>query len=182
MAIIKVHDRFFESFILSSEIAIRVKSIANQLNEAYEGKNPLFVTVLNGAFIFAADLLRELTIENEITFVKIASYQGTQSTENITELIGFSDNITNRHIIIIEDIIDTGLSMKHIVTKVQALNPASINIVTLLLKPTALKYPIQIAYIGFEIENKFILGYGLDYDGQGRNLPHIFVENESTKN
>jgi hypoxanthine phosphoribosyltransferase len=180
MAIIKVHDRFFESFILSSEIALRVKSIANQLNEAYEGKNPLFVAVLNGAFIFAADLLREVTIENEITFVKIASYQGTQSSENIIELIGFSDNITNRHLIIIEDIIDTGLSMKHIVTQVQALNPASINIVTLLLKPTALKHPIQIAYIGFEIENKFVLGYGLDYDGQGRNLPHIFVEKSDT--
>jgi hypoxanthine phosphoribosyltransferase len=181
MAIIKVHDRFFESFILSSEIAIRVKSIANQLNEAYEGKNPLFVSVLNGAFIFAADLLRELTIANEITFVKIASYQGTESTENITELIGFSDNITDRHLIIIEDIIDTGLSMKHIVTQVQALNPASVIIVTLLLKPTALKYPIQIAYTGFEIENKFVLGYGLDYDGQGRNLPHIFVEKSDTK-
>jgi hypoxanthine phosphoribosyltransferase len=176
MAIIKVHDRFFEPFILSDEIEKRVKLIAKEISKEYEYKNPLFLAVLNGAFMLAADLLREIQFQSEISFVKISSYQGTKSTDSIKELIGFTESLTNREVIIIEDIVDTGLSMKHILEQVHALKPASVKVVTLLLKKAALKHPVQTDYIGFEIENKFVVGYGLDYDGVGRNLPHIYVE------
>ncbi len=176
MATIKVHDRFFEPFILSDEIENRVKQIASSIGKEYEGKNPLFLAVLNGAFILAADLLREINFQSEISFVKIASYQGTQSTETVKELIGFTENLNGRHVIIVEDIIDTGLSMHHILKQVHSYQPASVKIATLLLKREALQYPIEADYIGFDIEQKFVLGYGLDYDGLGRNLPHIFVE------
>lgn len=176
MATIKVHDRFFEPFILSDEIEKRVKQIASAISNEYEGKNPLFLAVLNGAFILAADLLREINFQSEISFVKISSYQGTQSTETVKELIGFTENLSGRHVIIVEDIIDTGLSMNHILKQVNAYNPDSVKIATLLMKREALQFPIEADYIGFEIEQKFVLGYGLDYDGLGRNLPHIFVE------
>jgi hypoxanthine phosphoribosyltransferase len=176
MNTIQIHDRHFEPFILSDEIAKRVKAIASEIKKEYEGKNPLFLAVLNGAFILAADLLREVNFQSEISFVKISSYQGTQSSENIKELIGFTENLKNRHVIIVEDIIDTGLSMMHILKQVLSLEPASVKIATLLMKREALKHPIEAHYIGFEIETKFVVGYGLDYDGLGRNLPHIYVE------
>ncbi len=174
--VIKVHDRFFEPFILSDAIEKRVKQMAAEISATYEDKNPLFLAVLNGAFILAADLLREINFQSEISFVKISSYEGTQSTENIKELIGFTENLRGRHVIIVEDIIDTGLSMQHILKQVNSHSPASIKIATLLLKREALQYPIEADYIGFDIEQKFVLGYGLDYDGLGRNLRHIFVE------
>jgi hypoxanthine phosphoribosyltransferase len=173
---IQVHQRNFEPFILSDAIALRVKAIAQQIGNEYEGKNPLFLAVLNGAFIFAADLLREFSFQSEISFVKISSYSGTQSTEEIKELIGFTENLEGRHIVVVEDIIDTGLSMQHILQQVSNLNPASVKVATLLVKREAVKVPVQIDYVGFEIESKFVLGYGLDYDGLGRNLPHIYVE------
>lgn len=176
MATIKVHDRLFEPFILSDEIEKRVKAIASEIIKEYEGKNPLFLAVLNGAFILAADLLREIHFQSEISFVKISSYEGTQSTEKVKELIGFTESLSGRHVIIVEDIIDTGFSMTHILKQVHSYEPASVKIATLLLKRDALKYPIVADYIGFEIEQKFVVGYGLDYDGLGRNLPHIYVE------
>lgn len=179
MSVIKVHNRTFEPFILSDEIAKRVGAIAQQISKEYEGKNPLFLAVLNGAFMFAADLLREITFQSEISFVKISSYSGTQSTEQIRELIGFTEDLNGRHIIIIEDIIDTGLSMQHILQQVHQLNPASVKVATLLVKREAIKVPVQIDYTGFEIESRFVLGYGLDYDGLGRNLCHIYVEKTS---
>lgn len=176
MSLVKVHDRQFEPFILSDEISKRVKHIALQITSEYEGKNPLFLAVLNGAFILAADLLREINFQSEISFVKISSYSGMQSTGNVKELIGFTENLQNRHVIIIEDIIDTGYSMKHVLEQVKKYNPDSVRVVTLLLKRQALQHDVQIDHVGFEIENKFVLGYGLDYDGLGRNLPHIYVE------
>jgi hypoxanthine phosphoribosyltransferase len=176
MATIKIHDKLFEPFILSDEIDNRIKFIAADIRDEYADKNPLFLAVLNGAFILAADLLRQIPFQSEISFVKISSYLGTQSTENIKELIGFTENLTNRHVIIIEDIIDTGLSMKHILDQVSSYQPASVRVATLLWKKAALKHPVRIDYVGFEIENKFVVGYGLDYDGIGRNLPHIYVE------
>jgi hypoxanthine phosphoribosyltransferase len=176
MATIKVHDRSFEPFILSDEIEKRVKAIASEIIREYEGKNPLFLAVLNGAFILAADLLREIHFQSEISFVKISTYEGTQSTQSVKELIGFTEDLANRHVIIVEDIIDTGFSMTHILKQVNTFKPASIKIATLLLKREALKHPITADYIGFEIEQKFVVGYGLDYDGLGRNLPHIYVE------
>jgi hypoxanthine phosphoribosyltransferase len=175
---IKVHEREFEPFILSDAIALRVKAIAEQVSDEYEGKNPLFLAVLNGAFVFAADLLREINFQSEISFVKVSSYSGTQSTGEIKELIGFTEDLKGRHIVIVEDIIDTGMSMQHILQQVRSLSPASVKVATLLVKREAIKVPVQIDYVGFEIESRFVLGYGLDYDGLGRNLCHIYVEKE----
>jgi hypoxanthine phosphoribosyltransferase len=176
MATITIHDRHFEPFLLSDEINHRVQSIAKEMSSEYEGKNPLFLAVLNGAFILAADLLRHINFQSEISFVKVSSYSGTQSTGAVKELIGFTETLQNRHVIIIEDVIDTGFSMTHILKQVESFKPASIKIATLLFKREALKYPVTVDYIGFEIEQKFVVGYGLDYNGLGRNLPHIYVE------
>ncbi len=176
MPILKVHEREFEPFIFSDEVALRVQEIAQQISTEYEGKNPLFLAVLNGAFIFAADLLRQISLQSEISFVKIASYEGTQSSGSIKQLIGFTEALEGRHVVILEDIVDTGLSMQHIIEQVKKHQPASVKIATLLLKPTSLKVDLKIDYTGFEIESRFVLGYGMDYDGIGRNLPHIYVE------
>lgn len=176
MSIIKVHDRNFEPFIPAKQIEARVSAIAQEITQEYEGKNPLFLAVLNGAFILAADLFRKINFQSEISFAKISSYSGTSTTENIKQLIGFSEAIAGRHIIIIEDIIDTGLSMQHVLKQVHDQNPASVKVLTLLFKPKSLKVAITPDYVGFEIEPKFVLGYGLDYDGLGRNLPDIYAE------
>lgn len=176
MSIIKVHDRNFEPFITAHAIDARVTEIAKHITAEYADKNPLFLAVLNGAFVLAADLFRKVSFQSEISFAKVASYSGTQSTESVKELIGFTEKIKGRHIIIIEDIIDTGLSMQHILAQVNKQEPASVKVMTLLFKPKALKVSIQPDYIGFEIEPKFVLGYGLDYDGLGRNLPDIYAE------
>ena len=176
MSTIAVHNKTFEPFIQSDIIAKRVADIATQINIRFEGKNPIFLAVLNGAFIFAADLLRHIDVQSEISFVKIASYEGMQTTGDIKELIGFTEKLTNRHVVILEDIIDTGMSMQHILKQVEAQKPASVSIATLLLKPSSLKVPVKIDYIGFEIDSRFVLGYGMDYDGIGRNLPEIYAE------
>lgn len=176
MSTIAVHNRKFEPFIQSDIIAKRVADIATQMNIRFEGKNPLFLAVLNGAFIFAADLLRHIDVQSEISFVKIASYEGMQTTGDIKELIGFTEKLTNRHVVILEDIIDTGMSMQHILKQVEVQKPASVSIATLLLKPSSLKVAVKIDYVGFEIESRFVLGYGMDYDGIGRNLPEIYAE------
>ena len=176
MSIIKVHDRNFEPFISAQQIKQRVNEIAELLSNEYTDKNPLFLAVLNGAFILAADLVRAVNFQSEISFTKISSYNGTESTGSIKQLIGFTEALAGRHIIIVEDIIDTGLSMQHILQQVHAQNPASVKVITLLFKREALKVPIQPDYVGFEIPRKFVLGYGLDYDGLGRNLPDIYAE------
>lgn len=178
MSIIKVKDRFFQPFIHANEIAERTHQIAGIIENAYQDKNPLFLCVLNGAFIFAADLLRSIHIQSEISFVKVASYKGMDSSGEIKELIGFNEQVNGRHVIIIEDIIDTGYTMQHILKQLQAMHPASIRVTTLLFKKSALQYPVQIDDVGFEIENKFVLGYGLDYDGLGRHLKHIYQVSE----
>ena len=174
MSIIKVHDRNFEPFISAKQIDERVSAIAQEITNEYKDKNPLFLAVLNGAFILAADLFRKITFQSEISFAKISSYSGTSTTENIKQLIGFSEAIAGRHIIIIEDIIDTGLSMQHVLNQIQGHHPASVKILTLLFKPKSLKVAITPHYVGFVIEPKFVLG--LDYDGLGRNLPDIYAE------
>jgi hypoxanthine phosphoribosyltransferase len=176
MSIIKVHDRNFEPFISAKQIDERLSTIAQEITHEYKDKNPLFIAVLNGAFILAADLFRKINFQSEISFAKISSYAGTSSTENIKQLIGFSESITGRHIIIIEDIIDTGLSMQHVINQIQSHHPASVKILTLLFKPKSLKVDVTPHYVGFLIEPKFVLGYGLDYDGLGRNLPDIYAE------
>ena len=152
-----------------------VKVVADRINKDMKGKNPLFLAVLNGSFIFAADLMRMITIPCEISFVKLASYQGTMSTGKIKEVIGINENISGRDIIIVEDIVESGLTMKRMMESLGTRNPASIHICTLLLKPEKLTVDLDVEYVAMEIPNDFIVGYGLDYDQQGRNLREIYT-------
>ena len=149
--------------------------MAQRINRDMEGKNPLLLGVLNGSFIFAADLMREITIPCEISFVKLASYQGTTSTGKVHEVLGINEDLTNRTIIIVEDIVDTGQTMKSMVESLGTRNPASVHICTLFVKPDKLQEKLDIDYPCFSIPNDFIVGYGLDYDQQGRNLKEIYT-------
>ena len=175
MSIVKIKDKTFQTFISEAEIKERVKQLAAQISHDMEGKNPLFLGVLNGAFIFAADLMREMTIPCEISFVKLASYQGTISTGKIKEVFGVNEDLTGRTVVIVEDIVDTGATMKNMIESLGTRNPASIHICTLFVKPDKLKEPLDIEYAAFEIPNDFIVGYGLDYDQKGRGLKEIYT-------
>ena len=175
MSIVKIKDKTFKTSISEAEIKERVKQLAAQISHDMEGKNPLFLGVLNGAFIFAADLMREMTIPCEISFVKLASYQGTISTGKIKEIIGINEDLTGRTVVIVEDIVDTGATMKNMIESLGTRNPASIHICTLFVKPDKLKEPLDIEYAAFSIPNDFILGYGLDYDQEGRWLKEIYT-------
>ncbi|MEE2954213.1 MAG: hypoxanthine phosphoribosyltransferase [Bacteroidota bacterium] len=171
---ITLHDKTFQQYISKEEISDIVSEIANKIN-ATDTEKPLFIAVMNGAFLFAADIMRQIVLkDSEISFIKLASYEGTKSTGNIQELIGLSDNIGGRNVIILEDIIDTGSTLEKIVSMLENKNIQSLKIATLLFKPKAYKKEIQIDYIGKEIPNNFVVGYGLDYDEFGRNLPHIY--------
>lgn len=161
--------------ISEAEIKERVKAVAQQLSNDLTGKNPLFLAVLNGSFIFAADLMREMTIPCEISFVKLASYQGTTSTGKVQEVIGINEDLSGRTIVIVEDIVESGLTMKRMIESIGTRNPESVHICTLLLKPDRLKTDLDIKYVAFSIPNDFILGYGLDYDQQARGLKDIYV-------
>lgn len=172
---IQVKDKTFTLSIPEAEIQKRVKEVAARISEDYKGREPIFLAVLNGSFIFAADLLREVDLPCEITFVKLASYQGLQTTGSIRELIGLNVDITGRPIIIVEDIVDTGVTMAHMLETLRRHNPSSIDVCTLLLKPGKLKVSLDIRYCCLEIPNDFIVGYGLDYDGFGRNTRDIFT-------
>ena len=172
--VVNVHDKSFEKKIDATEIALKVESIANAISNDFKGKNPIFIAVLNGAFMFASDLLKQLPIPCEIAFIKLASYQGTNSTGHVKNLIGLNHPVTKRHLIIVEDIVDTGETAVHLMEELKKENPASISLATLLCKPEALIQKVKPNYIGFEIPPDFVIGYGLDYDGLGRNLPHIY--------
>ena len=172
---IRIHDKTFVPFLLKTEISARIRAIAALINEEYAGKNPLMIGILNGSFIFAADLFRELTIEAEISFIKLASYKGTSSTGHVVTAIGMEEDLHGRHIIIVEDIIDTGKTLHSFLPEIHHRQPASVKIATFLRKPDALKYDVVADYTAFDIENKFVVGYGLDYDGHGRNLPDLYV-------
>ncbi len=178
MSIVKIKDKTFKTFISEAEIKQRVKELAVQISRDMEGKNPLLLGVLNGAFIFAADLMREMSIPCEISFVKLASYQGTISTGKIKEVIGINEDLTGRTVIIVEDIVDTGYTMKNMMESLGTRNPASLHICTLFVKPDKLKEPLNIEYAAFSIPNDFIVGYGLDYDQQGRQLREIYTLSE----
>ena len=172
MSIVKVKDK---TFIPEEKILQRVKEVADKINKDMAGKNPLFLAVLNGSFVFAADLMRYITIPCEISFVKLASYQGTVSTGKIKEVIGINEELEGRTVIILEDIVDTGFTMKRMLETLGTRNPESLHICTLLLKPGKLQIPLNIEYAAMEIPNDFIVGYGLDYDQQGRNLRDIYT-------
>lgn len=177
--VIQVKDKQFAVSIPEEKIREQVKRVAAEINRDYAGQHPIFLAVLNGSFIFAADLLREVTLPCEVSFVRLASYEGMGSTGEIREIMGLNIDITGRPVIVVEDIVDTGLTMAHMLETLRKQNPAHIDICTLLLKPGKLQVNLDIRYCCMEIPNDFIVGYGLDYDGYGRNTKDIYtlVEN-----
>ena len=172
-----IHNKQFKLFISAGEIQKKVDELAQRINVDYVNKAPLFVPILNGAFIFAADLLRAVTIPTEISFIRLSSYKKDQSTGKIKELLELQENISNRHVIIVEDIVDTGITLSHLLQAFDDLGAASIETVSLLYKPKPKRQDIALKYIGFTIPNRFVVGYGLDYDGLGRNLKDIYQIN-----
>lgn len=174
MSSIKVLDKEFEPYISEASIQEKISELAQQLNKEYEGKKPIFLSILNGSFLFTADLFRQITIEAEVCFIKLASYKGTTSSGNVITAIGLDANVNGRDIIIIEDIIDTGKTLHHFLPQLESSQPASIKIAVLLNKKEALAYPVKVDYACFDIPNKFVVGYGLDYDGLGRNTRAIY--------
>lgn len=171
---VKILDKEFGLYLSSEKIEHRIAQIAGQISIDYQDKKPLFIGVLNGAFLFTADLFKKTDIACELAFIRISSYEGMKSTGQMKEVIGLNTNIEGRHIIIIEDIVDTGNTAAHLLQELKKQKPASIKLASLLLKPAALQHKITVDYCGFEIPNDFIVGYGLDYDGLGRNLNHIY--------
>jgi len=174
MATITVHDKNFEPYLSAEEINSRIKFIAHQLNTDYSDKRPLFIAILNGSFIFAADLFKELIIDAEICFIKLASYKGSKSTGHVVTAIGLDMDLFGRDVVILEDIVDTGKTLHEFLPQLRHQQPASLKIVALLHKPEATVFPMHIDYLGFSIPDKFVVGYGLDYDGLGRNIPEIY--------
>lgn len=172
---VTVKDKNFKVFISEEDIRKRVKEVAAEISRDMSGKRPLLVAVLNGSFVFAADLMRELDFPCEISFVRMASYAGTSSTGKVRELIGLSESIEGRSVVVVEDIVDSGLTMKEMLALLAKQRPAEVNIASLLVKPGNLKVDLDIRYRCFDIPNDFIVGYGLDYDGEGRNLRDIYV-------
>ncbi|MFD2938105.1 hypoxanthine phosphoribosyltransferase [Spirosoma flavum] len=172
---ITIKDKTFVPFIPADAIQERIQELAKQINQEYADKRPLIVVVLNGAFLFAADLAKQLTIACEITFIRVASYAATESSGQLKQILGLNESIEGRDLIVVEDIVDTGFTLHEVCKQLRDKQPASLTIATLLFKPTALKEPLDLHYVGFEIENRFVVGYGLDYDGLGRNTQDIFV-------
>ena len=175
MNTIQVLDKEFGPSITAAEILTQVRRVASEINRDYQGESPLFLVVLNGAFIFAADLMREISLPSEVSFVKLASYEGTSTTGTVREVIGLNTDITGRPVIIVEDIVESGITMAHMIDTLKKQNPKSIDICTLLLKPQKMEVKLDIRYVVMEIPNDFILGYGLDYNGLGRGLKDIYT-------
>jgi hypoxanthine phosphoribosyltransferase len=171
----QIRDKSFVPFIESEALQARIKALAQEINNDYAGKKPLLIGVLNGSFMFIGDLFKSISIDCEVTFIRVSSYQSTESTGRVKHILGLKEDIQNRDIIIVEDIVDTGMTMQEILGQLASNKPASIKIMTMLFKPDTLKVPLKLDYVGFEIENKFVVGYGLDYDGLGRNLDAIYV-------
>lgn len=172
---VQVNNKDFEILLENDAISKRTRLIGIQLNLDYENRCPVFIGVLNGSFLFMADLLKEIDIACEVNFIRVASYHGTESSGEIKETFGLPKDLENRDVIIVEDIVDTGFTLQYILGKVYEQKPASVSVCSLLLKPLALKVPIEeLKYVGFEIPNEFVVGYGLDYDGLGRNLTDIY--------
>ena len=171
---IKLHDKTFDTYLSEETIQNKIKEMAEAINRDYAGKRPLFVAILNGSFMFAADLFKSLTIDAEISFIKLASYKGMKSSGSVITAIGLDEDLYNRDVVIIEDIVDTGRTLHKFIPSLEHQQPSSLKIATLLHKPEATVHPLTLDYVGFSIPNKFVLGYGLDYDGLGRNLKEIY--------
>ncbi|QKG58807.1 hypoxanthine phosphoribosyltransferase [Hymenobacter sp. BRD128] len=174
-ALITLHGKAFQPYLSASEIATAIDQVAAKLNADYAGRRPLFVVVLTGGFMFAADLLKRFTSDCEIVFIRVSSYEGTGSTGKVQEIMGLREDVQGRDIILVEDIVDTGTTLSHLLPTLQANKPASIEIAAMFFKPASLRYPLTLSYVGREIPNDFVVGYGLDYDGLGRNLPDVYV-------
>lgn len=179
MSSIVVHNKTFVPYLSEKEIIDKVNELAAQLSEDYKDKRPLFISILNGSFMFSSDLFKRLTIDAEICFIKLASYKGTKSSGQVITAIGLDTDIAGRNIVILEDIIDTGKTMNQFLPQVYNQQPLSLKIAVLLHKPEASVFPLKIDYTCFTIPNKFVLGYGLDYDGLGRNLPELYQLEEN---
>ncbi len=175
---ITILDKTFRPYLSKEQIQAAIESIANRINTEYQDKNPLFIPILNGSFMFASDLFKRITIPAEISFIKLASYKGTHSTGNVITAIGLETEIYQRHVIVIEDIVDTGKTMSVFLPQLTHQQPQSLKVCALLHKKAATVHPMEIDYLGFEIPNLFVVGYGLDYNGQGRNLDSIFQVDE----
>mgnify|MGYP003302696461 FL=1 len=175
MQIIQVKDKKFKLSISAEKIKYEVKRVANQINNDLSGEEPIFLGVLNGCFMFMSDLMSNINLPCEVSFIKLSSYSGTETTGVVRQLIGLNENIEGRSIVIVEDIVDTGITMKELIKLLQEKKPKQIKVVTFLQKPNALKCDITIDYVAIKIPNDFIVGYGLDYDGFGRNLNEIYT-------
>lgn len=175
MEIIKVKDREFSLMLSKDVISESIKVAADRINEDLKGKNPLFLAVLNGSFMFAADLMKNINIDCEISFVKLASYQGMQSGGKVREVFGLSENIEGRTVVIVEDIVDSGRTMRQLLDSLYTRNPQEIFIATFLFKPNSLICDVKPDYVAIEIPDEFVVGYGLDYDGYGRNLAQVYT-------
>lgn len=170
----KLFDKEFEISIPAAKIQEAVSRIAEKINRDLSGKEVIFLCILNGSFMFAADLMKKINLKSQVTFVKVASYDGTESSGSMKELIGLNESLTGRAVVIVEDIIDTGITLSHLVDIVQRKNPSIIKIASLLLKPEKYNKQLYVDYVGLEIPNDFIIGYGLDFNGYGRNLEDIY--------
>jgi len=171
---VKVHDKYFVPYISAEKIGARIKELAQKIVAECGDKEPLFIVILNGAFMFASDLIKEVPIDCQVTFTKLSSYVGQHSTGDVKEVAAIDIDVKGRTVIIVEDIVDTGNTMHHYLKDLKARGVGDIKIASLLSKPEALQYDIHIDYLGFEIDNKFVIGYGLDYDYKGRNFPDIY--------
>ena len=175
MDTIQIKDKRFRTFITENEILKQVARVADEINRDLADENPVFVSVLNGSFMFTSDLMKHLNMPCELSFVKLASYEGTSSTGKVKELVGLNNDITGRTVVIVEDIVDTGFTMERLIETLRQRNPKDIRIATLLVKPDKLQVKLDIHYVAMNIPNDFIVGYGLDYDGLGRNYRDIYT-------
>ncbi|WP_400192001.1 hypoxanthine phosphoribosyltransferase [Hymenobacter sp. B81] len=173
-ASISLHNKAFAPYLPEARLTDAVRAVAARLNQDYADQVPLFVAVLNGSFMFAADLLKEITVPCEVTFIRVASYEGTGSTGQVKEILGLQEDVRGRHLVILEDIVDTGHTMQALLAQLRALEPASVEVATLLIKPDCLQHPLHVKYQGLAIPNDFVVGYGLDYDGLGRNYRDLY--------
>ena len=172
---ITLHNKAFRPYLSAAELAEAVDQVAIRLSADYADRQPLFVVVLTGGFMFASDLLKRFTGSCEIVFIRVASYEGTDSTGLVQEILGLREEVQDRHLIIVEDIVDTGTTMHHLMPTLLAKGPTSVEIAALFFKPASLRHELSVRYVAKEIPNDFVVGYGLDYDGLGRNLPDVYV-------
>lgn len=173
-SLIKVHDKQFEPYITEADLDREISRLADEINRDYYHKQPIFVSILNGSFMFTADLFKKLQVDAEVCFIKLASYKGVKSTGKVVTAIGLDIQLHHRDVIIVEDIVDTGKTMHEFLPQVLNHHPASLKVCSLLTKPDARVFDVPVDYLGFSIPNEFVVGYGLDYDGLGRNIPSIY--------